>query len=609
MSGITGIVNLNQNVASQLEEVQHMTEAIRRRGKKKIKLLNYTCAAFGCANFYEYGEDDAFMPLTVHAEGKEYSIVLDGSIYNLEEIRSDLAQKGIVCKTKSPAEVILQAYIKWGIGCLQRMNGIFAFAVWNECDSELFLARDRFGIKPLYYTTKCGNFLFASEIKGVLAHKDIDAVLTKEGLSEVLGLGPAHTQGSGIFQGILELKPAHCALFNRSGLSVSRYWALQSSKHPDDFETTVSKVHSLVTDAFDKQISVQDDLCCFLSGGVDSSSIVAYAAKKLERPLHTFSLEYVGNNEYFKPTEYQPESDNFYIDKMSETFGTDHEIITVTNQDLLDNLENAVIARDAPGMGDVDSSLFCFCNSVGQNYSIAMSGECGDEVFGGYPWFHRKEDFEADIFPWAKNLNLRENLIHPDISGEINVTQYIRERYEQSVAQTPRLSSDTADEKRRREISHLNLNWFMYTLGERSERIGMYNGLEIRMPFCDHKVVEYLWNVPWEFKSHNEREKGLLREALHGMLPEDVLWRKKSPFPKTHNPAYEELVKARMIEILNDSSSPVLDIINKEYLMSLTQMPSDYGKPWFGQLMATPQLYAYVVQLDFWLRHYHVNIL
>ncbi len=609
MSGITGIVNLNQSVSAQSEELQHMTEAIRHRGKKKIKYCDYTCAAFGCANFYEYGKDDAFMPLSVNADGKEYSIVLDGSVYNIDEIRSDLSQRGILCKTTSPAEVILKAYIKWGIGCLQRMNGIFALAIWNECDSELFLARDRFGIKPLYYTTKCGNLLFASEIKGLLAHKNIDAALTQEGLAEVLGLGPAHTQGCGIFQGILELKPAHCALFNRNGLSVSRYWALESAKHTDDFETTVSKVHTLVSDAFDKQISVQDDLCCFLSGGVDSSSIVAYAAKKFERPLHTFSLEYVGNDEYFKPSEYQPESDNFYIDKMSETFGTDHEIITVTNQDLLNHLESAVIARDVPGMGDVDSSLFCFCNSVGQNYNIAMSGECGDEVFGGYPWFHRKEDFEANIFPWAKNLDLRESLLHPQLAKSLNIKQYIRDKYEQSVAQTPCLSCDSPDEKRRREIAHLNLNWFMYTLGERSERIGMYNGLEIRMPFCDHKVVEYLWNVPWEFKSHNDREKGLLREALHGMLPEDVLWRKKSPFPKTHNPAYEELVKARMIEILNDSSSPVHDIINKEYLMNLTQQPSDYGKPWFGQLMATPQLYAYVVQLDFWLRHYHVSIL
>lgn len=608
MSGITGIVNLNQSIASQLEELEHMTDTLRHRGKKKIKLCDYTCAAFGCANFYEYGGDDSFMPLTLHEEGKEYSIVFDGSVYNIEEIRTDLAQRGIVCKTKSPAEVILKAYIKWGIGCLQRMNGIFAFAVWNECDSELFLARDRFGIKPLYYTTKCGNLLFASEIKGLLAHKDIEAVLTKEGLSEVMGLGPAHTQGCGIFQGILELKPAHCALYNRNGLSVSRYWALESAKHQDDFETTVRKVHTLVTDAFDKQISVQDDLCCFLSGGVDSSSIVAYAAKKFERPLHTFSLEYVGNDKYFKPTEYQPESDNFYIDKMSETFGTEHEVITVTNQDLLNHLESAVIARDVPGMGDVDSSLFCFCNSVGQNFNFAMSGECGDEVFAGYPWFHRKEDFEANIFPWAKNIDLRESLLHPNLAAELNIKQYIYGKYEKSIAQTPRLSCDTRDEKRRREISHLNLNWFMYTLGERSERIGMYNGLEIRMPFCDHKVVEYLWNVPWEFKSHNDREKGLLREALHGLLPEDVLWRKKSPFPKTHNPAYEELVKARMIEILNDSS-PVSDIVNKEYLLNLTQMPSDYGKPWFGQLMATPQLYAYVIQLDFWLRHYKVRIL
>ena len=229
-------------------------------------------------------------------------------------------------------------------------------------------------------------------------------------------------------------------------------------------------------------------------------------------------------------------------------------------------------------------------------------------MFGGYPWFHRKEDFEANVFPWAKNVELRRSLISPGLINPNEISDYIYAKYNASTAGTPRNAEDSAEEARRREIAYLNLNWFMYTLGARSERIGMNCGLEIRMPYCDHRLVEYVWNIPWNYKAYEGREKGLLRMVFDGILPEDVLWRKKSPFPKTHNPEFEDMAGQRVLEILSDKNSPVCGLINEDYIFDLMRRPSDYGKPWFGQLMATPQLYSYIIQLNHWLKKYNIKI-
>ena len=293
---------------------------------------------------------------------------------------------------------------------------------------------------------------------------------------------------------------------------------------------------------------------------------------------------------------------------MTEQFGTNHRVVTVDNDSLFSLLYDAMKARDLPGMADVDSSLYFLCREMGNEFSGALSGECGDEIFGGYPWFHRGEDFESNIFPWAKNIDLRRNLISPNLLSPDEIEEYIYSKYNKSIEETPVCRLDSKEESRRREIAHLNIEWFMYTLGARSERIGMNCGLEIRMPFCDHRLVEHMWNVPWEFKAYKGREKGLLRMAFDGVLPESVLWRKKSPFPKTHNPGYEVMVRDAVKRIFDDKNSPVLDLVNMDYVLGLMNSPSDYGKPWFGQLMATPQLYAYIIQLDMWLREYNIQI-
>ncbi len=609
MSGLTGIASFGRELSHEIENVGIMTRALCRRGNGAVKIKNSGCGVFGESDFEAWHKKEELCPVSIKTDGTEYTICFDGLLYNSDEIKNELKRNGASEENPTDAYLVLLAYLKWGSGCVRRLSGIFAFAIWDSENRELFLARDRFGIKPLYYCIKDDCLYFASEIKGLLAHPRIDAVLDKTGLCEVMGLGPAQTQGCGIFKGIYEILPAHCATYNKNGFNTYRYWQLVSEKNTETFEECLEHTKKLVFDAIDRQLSPKGrNLCMFLSGGLDSSSITALAAKKFGDGVSTFSLRYKGNDEFFKPTAYQPAADDDYISQIAEMYNTKHEIIEIGSDDLLNYLTDAVEARDLPGMGDVDSSLYFLCSKMGGEFNGALSGECADEVFGGYPWFHRKEDFEANVFPWAKNVELRRSLISPGLINPNEISDYIYAKYNASTAGTPRNAEDSAEEARRREIAYLNLNWFMYTLGARSERIGMNCGLEIRMPYCDHRLVEYVWNIPWNYKAYEGREKGLLRMVFDGILPEDVLWRKKSPFPKTHNPEFEDMAGQRVLEILSDKNSPVCGLINEDYIFDLMRRPSDYGKPWFGQLMATPQLYSYIIQLNHWLKKYNIKI-
>lgn len=609
MAGIAGIANTARPLASELENVKNMTEVQEKRGGTVLKIKNAGHGVFGCTSLFSCDNKEKQLPMSLKHDGTEYTVCFDGLIYNSKEIKQELNKRNIRSDGMEDHELALAAYLRWGAGCLNRMNGVFAFSIWNAEKCELFLARDRFGIKPLYYTFKNSCLIFASELKGILANSNVDAVIDKTGICEVLGLGPAQSQGCGTFSGVFEVKPAHFAVFNKNGFNEHKYWQLESKAFEGNFSECADETKNLVFDAIDSQLEEKGrNLAFFLSGGVDSSVITALAANKFGNGINTFSLRYSGNDEYFTPTEYQPASDDYYIDLVSEVCGTNHHIVTVSTEDLVEHLTDSVDARDLPGMADVDSSLYFLCKKMGTGFNGALSGECADEVFGGYPWFHRKEDFDAKIFPWAKNIELRKSLISPKCLSPDEISAYIYSKYNNSVAETPGCSSDSYEEKRRREIAHLNLNWFMYTLGARSERIGMNCGLEIRMPFCDYKLVEYVWNIPWDFKAYNGREKGLLRTVFDGYLPEEVLWRKKSPFPKTHNPEYENIVKGILREIFEDKNSRIHDLINESFILDLMEQPSDYGKPWFGQLMATPQLYAYLIQLEYWLNKYNIRI-
>lgn len=602
MSAISGVVNTKTEISDKFI-CSKMTE-ICYKNKKKEKINSYLSK-----NLCFSSASKELLPVFMNFGDNKYVVVYDGEIYNSDEIKNYIKEKYNLSGTEKDAELILILYHLYGNKFIEKINGVFAIAIWNENNKELILARDRFGIKPLFYSVCNNTLIFSSEIKGILASGYVKPELTKDGLCHIFGIGPALEQGNAVFKDIYEVLPAEYLIYNIYGLKHNKYWDIKSVIHTDSFDDTSEKVYNLAKKAILRQINKNNGkVCCFLSGGLDSSIITGIAAQYSEKTINTYSVDYSGNKDFFIPNEYQPESDMKYINLMSESFGTNHQVVEITQEDLVKHLKDALYARDIPGMGDIDSSLYCFCQNVGLNYDNAMSGECADEVFGGYPWFHRKDDLESGTFPWTKNTDLRCDIINKAIIMPCELKEYIDTRYRNSINNTPELYKDSVKEKRIREISYLNINWFMYSLGARSERIGRKCGLNIRMPFCDYELFEYVWNIPWDFKAYTGREKGLLRHCFSKDLPDEIVYRKKSPYPKTHNPIFEELVKEELNGILSCDRRKIFEIINKEYILDLMKEDSDYSKPWFGQLMALPQLYAYLIQLDSWLEDYNIVI-
>ena len=546
-------------------------------------------------------------------DGNLYTIVYNGQLYNTKDLRSELEENGFTFDSYSDTEVLLKSFIFWKYDVVKKLNGIFSFAIWNSKKNELFLARDHFGVKPLFYTIYNNTLVFASEIKALFKYPGIEAKLDEQSIAELFGIGPARTAGLGIFKNIYEIKPAHFGIFNESGLHIERYWKLESKVHTDSLGKTCDNVRFLLEDSISRQLVSDVPLCTFLSGGLDSSIITLYASKYCKKhnlpPLNTYSVDYVDNDKNFVKTDFQPNSDNYYINLMTERLNTNHHTVVLDTPELASALEDAMIARDFPGMADVDSSLLLFCKNVKQEATVSLTGECADEIFGGYPWFFRADALNSNTFPWSIAIKERQNLLNPQIASKVNLKNYIDYRYQESLNEVDILDEDSMETAEKRRISHLTLNWFMQTLLDRSDRMAMYNGFELRVPFCDYRLAEYVWNIPWEMKALHGREKGLLRYIMKDLLPEEIVDRKKSPYPKTWNPTYLATVKDMLTKIMNDSNAPINNLLNRNYILEILETDGKaFTRPWFGQLMTGPQLMAYLCQVNMWLERYNPSI-
>lgn len=550
-------------------------------------------------------------PMTKKRFGSTYTIIYNGELYNTAELRQSLISMGYSFETHCDTEVVLTGCMALGTEFVKQMNGIFAFAVWNDQDQSLLLARDRLGVKPLFYTVFNGTLIFGSEIKALFQYPGFKPRIDASGLGEVFGLGPAKSYGSGVFKDVYEVLPGNILVFNHTGIHESSYWQLVSAPHEDSFEKTVEKTRYLLIDAIERQMISDIPICTFLSGGVDSSLITAICAnalKKKNKQIETYSFDFVDNAKNFKANSFQPAQDRPFVDIMVESVGSKHTYLECDSVDLADHLYDAVEARDLPNMADVESSLLYFCRKVAANNKVALTGECADEIFGGYPWFHNPEVMFAKTFPWSRNMETRKQLLSDELLSMLDLDGYAQAAYEKSVAETPRLPGENAQEARRREIAYLNLKWFMITLLDRMDRCSMFSGLETRVPYADHRIVEYIWNVPWEMKCPNGVVKGLLREAGKGLIPDEILYRRKSPYPKTYNPNYEKLLGNRLLDVLANPNAPIHSLVDSSKIKAFLAASSDYGKPWYGQLMAGPQQIAYLLQVNYWLERYHITL-
>lgn len=612
MCGIMGWIDWERDLGRAQSVLESMARTLACRGPDAEGMWLSPHAALAHRRLIVVDPAAGGQPMSRVFDGHAYVVTYNGELYNTPELRRELEARGHTFRGHSDTEVLLVSFIEWGRDCLERLNGIFAFAIWSEVDQSLFLARDRLGVKPLFFTRRAGGFLFSSEIKALLAHPSVPSEVDEEGLAEVLVMGPGRTPGHGVFRGVEELKPGYWLSLDRERIRKGCYWRLESRPHPDDLETTIAKVRHLVQDAAERQLVADVPLCTLLSGGLDSSALTAFAAAAFAREgretLRTFSVEYEGNAAYFRRNDFEPDADSRWAWRMAEFLGTRHREVVIDTDELVDSLRAAVWARDLPGMADVDASLYLFCREIKKEATVALSGECADEVFGGYPWFHREDSLAADTFPWTHRLEERVNLLSPDLINRLRPREFLADRYREALGEVPALPGEGPRERRIREISYLTLTRWMPVLLDRKDRMSMAVGLEVRVPFCDHRLVEYAWNIPWEIKSCDGMAKGVLRRALEGVLPEDVLRRRKSPYPKTHNPAYLEAVRHRLERILADTSSPLLPLLNLKTVRSLIRPgASEFDVPWFGQLMRRPQLFAYLVQVAAWLRDYRVT--
>ncbi|MGQ9778597.1 MAG: asparagine synthase (glutamine-hydrolyzing) [Bacillota bacterium] len=613
MCGIVGWVDRERDLRRAGPIVEAMVRTLTPRGPDEEGIWLSPRAALGHRRLIVVDPAGGRQPMFAGPPGGRFVITYNGELYNTEELRRELKALGYTFRGRSDTEVVLLAYLAWGPECVTRFNGIFAFGIWNEADESLFLARDRLGVKPLFYTERGSAFLFASELKALLAHPEVPPEVDLEGLAEIFLLGPARTPGYGVFRGIKELRAGYCLLHRRESTRVWPYWRLESRPHEDDPETTAARVRELLHDAVARQLVADVPVCVLLSGGLDSSAVAAFAREALrskgDMPLVTYSIDYEGNEEHFRPNSYQPEADGPWVEIVSRALGTEHHRVVVGTEEVAAALGDALRARDLPGMADIDSSLLLFCRAIKRGATVALSGESADELFGGYPWFHLEEALAFEGFPWARTTALRASLLHPELRAAFRRERFVRRRYRETLAEVPHLPGENVVEARRRNLFYLNLTWFLGTLLERKDRMSMATGLEVRVPFCDHRLVEYVWNVPWAIKTIGGEAKGLLRRALRGLLPEPVLRRRKSPYPKTHHPAYLRLVRDGFARLLEDPSSPLIPLLDREAAEELVRTNGAAFEPaWFGQLMGGAQIFAYLIQVDAWLREYGVRL-
>ena len=547
-------------------------------------------------------------PMTASFSGGKYTLVYNGEIYNCNELKNELVSMGAEFKTRCDTEVVLWSYIMWKDRCVEKLNGIFAFAVYDEKERRLFMARDRFGVKPFFYAFVGKTFLFASEIKALLAHPLIKPKVDLSGIWQLLFLSPVTFNSETVFRDIFELAPAQKAVLDISGLKKEKYWQLTAKPFADSRSDAIYKTKEILKDAVKRQLIADVPLCEFLSGGLDSSVVTAIASKKAreeECVTDTYSFEYEGNRENFKSSLFQPQGDDMYAERLANYLCTNHTVLTASTGDIVKCLFEAVDARDFPGQADIDSSLLHYCRVVKNNHTVALSGECSDEIFGGYPWFYRSEMVERSFFPWIHNpfarISLfRDEKVHPDDGYGYICEKYCAEREGYSL-----LESDSEEMKMSRIATNLSVNFFMTSLLERKDRMSMASGVEVRVPFADHCLAEYVYNVPWEIKFENGVEKALLRNAMDDFLPDYIINRKKSPYPKSHNPEYERKVTEMLKKEVSRKDTLFTSLIDVERIEKMLEGDME---TWFGQLMSKPQLIAWLLQLSYWLEKYNVII-
>ncbi|HEY4019943.1 MAG TPA: asparagine synthase (glutamine-hydrolyzing) [Pseudonocardiaceae bacterium] len=585
MCGITGWVGFHHDLNQELATLDAMTETMACRGPDARGTWLATHAALGHRRLSVIDIEGGAQPMTLDTPQGTLTMVYSGEAYNFTELRDELRRRGHGFRTTSDTEVVLHAYQEWGEAMAEHLNGMYAFAIWDARTEKLVMIRDRMGIKPFYYYPTKDGVLFGSEPKAILANPLAERVVGLDGLRELYTM--VKTPGMAVWEGMYEVEPGTVVTVDRSGLRTSVYWRLETREHTDDQRTTVKHVRELLDDIVRRQLVADVPRCVLLSGGLDSSALTALAAKQLGEKgesVRSFSVDFFGQAENFTADDFRPTPDTPFVHDVAEHVQSDHTDVVLDSDELTDPAlrRHVVTANDQPnGRGDMDASLYLLFKAIRQKSTVALSGESADEVFGGYRWFHDPEAQKADTFPWMMRFqSVSDGMLHtgprlfaPDLDKALDLRGYIADRYASAVAEVTPLAGASEFENRMRVICYLHLTRFVRMLLDRKDRMSMAVGLEVRVPFCDHRLVEYVYNTPWSLKTYDGREKSLLRGATRDVLPTSVVERVKSPYPSTQDPKYPAMLQLQVKELLANPNSPVFDVIDRTWLS--TQVESD----------------------------------
>jgi asparagine synthase (glutamine-hydrolysing) len=611
MCGITGWVDFGRDLRGEGERaaIEAMTATMICRGPDAGGTWCSAHAAIGHRRLSVIDLAGGAQPMRAPGED-DVVLTFSGEIYNFTELRHELAARGHEFRTRSDTEVLLHGYLEWGADCVRRLNGMFAFGVWDGRRQELLLARDRLGVKPLYYAARKDGVLFGSEPKSVLAHPDFRAETDAEGLAELFSQVGTGTPGHGVYRGLSQVRPGTLIRAGRDGIRESAYWRLEAREHAGDLASTAGTVRELLADIVHRQTVADVPLCSLLSGGLDSSVVSALAADSLSRrdraKLATFSVDFTGSAAAFTPDQLRPSHDEPFARAAAEHIGSRHSTITLEADDLVTAQWAPLAAHDLPTFGDMYVSFVLLCREISKQSTVALSGEAADEVFGGYPWYHVPALLAAPTFPWAARGSW-EPLLRPDVRARIRLREYAADRYAQALAEVPRLAGESQEDRRIREILYLGLTRWLPFLLDRKDRLSMACGLEVRVPFTDHRLVEYVWNVPWSMKEAGGIEKGLLRAAADGLLPGDLLRRRKSIYPGAADPAYERAIDAQLRRLITQPDAPLFELISREALTAA--YAADPRLP--GLMSVQPSstsLVAFLLDVNRWLERSGVTI-
>ncbi|MFH8746484.1 asparagine synthase (glutamine-hydrolyzing) [Streptomyces rimosus] len=608
MCGITGWVDFERDMRSARDVLRGMADTMACRGPDAQGYWTDTHIGLGHRRLAVIDLEGGVQPMTVEHDGRTLAAVTySGEVYNYRELRAELRALGHRFRTESDTEVVLHAYLQWGAGMVDKLNGMFAFGLWDARSEELVLVRDRIGIKPLYYFPTERGLLFGSEAKAILAHPEVRPVVDQDGLRELLAC--VKTPEHAIFHGMYELRPGHLLRFGRAGLRIQRYWALEAREHTDDLDTTVRTVRELLEDIVERQLIADVPLCTLLSGGLDSSAVTALAARSLaERgagPVRSFSVDFAGNERDFTANVVHSSPDAPFAAEMAGHVAADHTNLVISLEELTDPRTRALVpkAYDSPAamLGDGYASLYLLFRAIRERSTVALSGEAADELFGGYGWFHTPELRDAKTFPWVAAgydlIPMLSGLIDPGLIADLDIDGYRAQRYSEALAEVPVLPGEGAAERRIREVSYLSVTRFVPLLLDRKDRMSMAVGLEVRVPFCDHRLVEYTFNVPWSMKFFDGKEKSLLRAATRDLLPRSIVERKKSAYPISHDPRYDAALRAEFEKLAADSNAPVHSLIDHGGVRQQT------GDGWPYRIGL-----EFMVQLNSWLENHELKL-